>query len=286
MRKKIIKPPFSYYGGKQKIVRHIIPHIPQHSVFVEPFCGGATLLFAKPDYTTGNNHDYIEVINDTNEDVHNFFIQLRDNGEELCRMLELSLYSQYEYKLSELYDGDDKLMKAYYFYINIMQSFSNKLNGGWSTALFNNKVYSYKNKCGVLNHYIDRMRSIYISCEDALRCIERWDSPYTFFYCDPPYPEAEQGHYKGYSQDDFENLLDTLSKCEGSFILSCYPNDAVPKEWKKVEFKTIMSASKDKSVDKERTECIWIRQAKGEPRKDILKIYEKQRQLCFNGIYK
>lgn len=278
-----MKPPFSYYGGKQRIVRHIIPHIVQHTVYVEPFCGGATLLFAKPDYRTGNNDHYREVINDTNEDIHNFFVQLRDNGEELCRMLELSLYSKEEHRLANNYNGEDPLMKAYYFYVNVMQSFSNIYTcEGWGTQKYGqNLPCTYKNKIDQLGQYIERMRSIYISCEDAIKCIKRWDSPQTFFYCDPPYPNTNQGPYKGYTQEDFENLIEALHNCEGSFILSCYNNDAVPKDWKKLEIEATNSSSNTfKGGHREkRTECIWIREAKGEPRPEILKIYEKQKQL-------
>lgn len=279
-----MKPPFSYYGGKQKIVKHIIPHIPQHTVFVEPFAGGATLLFAKPDYRTGNNNNYREVINDTNKDVHNFFVQLRDNGTELCRMLELSLYSQEEHRIARNYNGDDPLMKAYYFYVNIMQSFAKIINGSWGNNICGQNIpITNKNKTDNLQLYIERMRSIYISCEDAIQCIKRWDSPQTFFYCDPPYPETRQEYGKTYTQQDFENLIETLDSCEGSFILSCYHNEAVPKDWQKYEFETRTSSSntaKDGHREK-RTECIWIRQATKQPRPEILKIYDKQNQLYF-----
>lgn len=279
-----MKPPFSYYGGKQRIVRHIIPHIPKHTVYVEPFCGGATLLFEKHNYFTSNSCDYREVLNDTNKDVHNFFVQLRDNGSELCRLLELSIYSRTEYELSKKYKGEDPLIEAYYFYVNIMQSFNNKLNGGWGTHKFkSNNSITYKNKTDNLHKYIERMRTVFIDCEDATKCIKRWDSPHTFFYCDPPYPGAHQGHYAGYTQEDFERLVDTLDNCEGSFILSCYHNDAVPNEWEKVEIETFMSASTDKSVNRKRTECIWIREAKGKCRPEINSIYEKHRQLDLFG---
>jgi DNA adenine methylase len=35
-----LKPLVSYYGGKQKIITKILPYLPKHKVFVEPFVGG------------------------------------------------------------------------------------------------------------------------------------------------------------------------------------------------------------------------------------------------------
>ena len=285
-----MKPPFSYHGGKQKMVKKIIPYIPKHNVYVEPFCGGSSLLFAKPDYTTGNKDHYREVLNDTNKKVHNFFVQLRDNGEELCRMLELSLYSQEEHRIAKSYDGYDPLLIAYYFYINVSQSFSNKLEGSWGTSCYShNHSETYNKKINELKNYVQRIRSIYISCEDALRCIERWDSPQTFFYCDPPYPGTNQGHYKGYTQEDFQKLLDKLESIQGSFILSCYPNDSVNPDWKRVDFELTGGAGNGKDFIKRNkiTECIWLRESKETPRKEILDIYYKQKKqtVCESNEY-
>jgi DNA adenine methylase len=47
------------------------------------------------------------------------------------------------------------------------------------------------------------------------------------FYCDPPYVGADQGHYDGYTQMDFEALLKLLESIRGRFLLSSYRNEAL-----------------------------------------------------------
>jgi len=37
------------------------------------------------------------------------------------------------------------------------------------------------------------------------------------------------GHYKGYLEQDFENLLEVLSILNGKFILSSYPSELLDK---------------------------------------------------------
>ena len=42
-----MKTPISYYGGKQTLLKHILPLIPEHALYTEAFCGGCAVLFAK-----------------------------------------------------------------------------------------------------------------------------------------------------------------------------------------------------------------------------------------------
>ena len=52
-----VKTPISYYGGKQSMLKHILPIIPKHSNYVEPFFGGGAVFWAKDPKAT-------EIIND------------------------------------------------------------------------------------------------------------------------------------------------------------------------------------------------------------------------------
>ena len=60
-----------------------------------------------------------------------------------------------------------------------------------------------------------------------LRCpgiVGSRDTAETFFYLDPPYVGTDQGHYDGYTQEDFDMLLDRLEGIQGKFLLSSYRN--------------------------------------------------------------
>ena len=46
------------------------------------------------------------------------------------------------------------------------------------------------------------------------------------------------GHYKGYTEKDFENLLQLLSKIKGKFLLSSYPSEILEKYTKKYKWST------------------------------------------------
>jgi DNA adenine methylase len=186
-----VSPPISYYGGKQRMAQHIIPLIPKHTVYVEPFTGGGAVLFKKPYPRIRSNHDYREVINDIDGHLINFYKQLRDNGEELIRRLELTPFSREEHKESKNLDDPDPIERARKYFVNIMQGFSNILNASWTVGIYGrNLQQTFSNKVDNLKLYLKRMRSIAIENRDAIEIIKQYDSPQTFFYCDPPYINA------------------------------------------------------------------------------------------------
>jgi DNA adenine methylase len=53
---------------------------------------------------------------------------------------------------------------------------------------------------------------------------ESRDTPEAFFYLDPPYVGYDQGHYDGYTQEDFDALLQLLETIRGKFLLSSFRN--------------------------------------------------------------
>lgn len=292
-----MKPPISYYGGKQKMAHHIVPLIPKHTVYVEPFAGGAAVFFLKPWPDVTNSHHYREVINDVDGRLINFYRQLRDHGEELIRRLELTLYSEEEYRIAKRLDCDDDIEAARRYFVNVNQSFANKLHGGWGRQVYEvNLAATWVNRVARLPEYLERMHGVYIACDDALKIIAQWDSPQTFFYCDPPYPGTNQGHYSGYAVDDFRQLVEALDACDGSFILSNYAQADVtmPDGWQRHEFKAQASSRGRVGYDKrqkmdesgqnrERMEVVWRRLAKHAPRTEILTLWGKGGFDCFTG---
>jgi len=255
-----MKPPFSYYGGKQRLASKIVRLIPKHTVYVEPFAGGAAVFFAKPRSDVTNTNHYREVLNDIDGDIVNFYRVLQDKkkAEELIWRLQFTPYSLEEHQLSMVISknpsGFNEVERAWAFFVDINMSFAYKRGGGWRRCVYSeNPACTWHNRCSRLSESLERMAGVYIEHLDAIECISKWDAPQTLFYLDPPYVGTEQGHYSGYTQEDFEELIDTLEQCQGSFLLSCYDNPAIPKHWERFEFKAYCSASGKGRVGADRT---------------------------------
>jgi DNA adenine methylase len=260
-----MKPILSYYGGKQRIASRIVEVIRTipHAVYAEPFAGGAAVLFAKGRPHTTNTAHYHEVINDVDERIVTLYRVCQEQEGELLHLLKYTPYSQAEYrKASAILKGEAEatdLRRAWATVVGIRQGFAKKMLGGWGTGVTTpNHAMGWANYLDALPDILARFRGVYVACEDALRFIERWDSPDTLFYCDPPYPNTCQAHYAGYTLDDWQRLCAVLDACQGSYILSNYPQEIEPQTaQQRIELDAVMSAAKDVRGEK-RTEVLWV----------------------------
>jgi DNA adenine methylase len=285
----------SYYGGKSRIATQIVPHIMAipHTVYVEPFFGGGAVLYAKGKIERGNSDYYREAINDLNKQLITFWRVAREQPEELARWIELTLYSQEEHREALIiYRNPSEysdLKVAWATYIQCNMSFASQIGCGWAAQVINeSKAATWVNRAARLPECFERLRDVYIGCEDALSFIKRFDSSHSLIYADPPYPDTNQGHYGGYTLDDYQALCEALDACESSYVLSNYHQDIAPKSAQKcVEIEAVMSALNGRSRTKhntKRTEKLWICDRSKNIRADlqaIAKMPSKQVQLSF-----
>ena len=271
------------------MAHNIVPLIPKHMVYVEPFAGSCAVLFKKPYPAVTNIQHYREVINDTNKDLINFFTVLRDNGEALCEKLTLTLFSEEEYRRAKVIEGDD-LERARRYYVRVMMSFGSVPNAGWKRGTKKeNHALSFYNKVNALPQYIDRMRHVAIACDDALKVMDQFDSPQTLFYLDPPYINTDQQQYKGYTREHYEQLLDKMQQVQGACLLSNYPQPDItyPDDWLEYRFKTAstVAGTNDKVAKQgsERVECVYYKPLTGKLGAAEQRVYDSGVLDCFTG---
>jgi len=232
-----MKPPLTYYGGKQKLSQKILSMIPKHRLYCEPFFGGGAVFFAKEPAP-------IEVVNDTNGELINFYKVVKTNFKKLDKEIKCTLHSKEEHQSAKIVMGYPQLFsevkRAWAIWTLANQSFASMLDGTWRCDFKRNStpVRLVNKRMNFVEEYAKRLENVQIECRDALNIIKIWDSKDTFFYCDPPYYNSDMGHYKGYTEQDFENLLEALSKIKGKFLLSSYPSELIEKYIKKYKWHT------------------------------------------------
>lgn len=218
------KTPITYYGGKQKLAPVIVPKIPQHKIYAEVFCGGAAIFFSKPP-------SEIEVLNDTNKELVNFYRVVQNDFINLEKEVRITLHSRDLHRKATVINNNPDLFsevkRAWAVWVLSSQSFCAKQNGNWGYDRSENKVVKQiqSKKERFTEELAIRLQNVQLESTDALYIISSRDTKDSFFYCDPPYYNSDCGHYDGYSMDDFEKLLQTLSVIKGKFLLSSYPSE-------------------------------------------------------------
>lgn len=265
----------------------IVPLIPKHTCYVEPFAGGAAIYFAKPVPAVTNADHYREVLNDKDGRITNFYRVLKTRPDELIAALEATLFSWAEYQESRTDEGDE-LERARRWFVNIQQSYANEAGAGWrfsKAAAGQVDPKTYVQKIERLQACADRIRQTYIEHDDAIEIIRRWDSPQTFFYVDPPYVGTDQGHYGGYTQEHLDALIAALDVCKGSFLLSGYENASYPAHWQRWEFASNSGAAggRNGSGKGARTEIVVGRGASALPDAKAIKVMQSPAFDCFTG---
>ena len=219
-----MKPPLTYYGGKQNLAPLIISLIPEHILYGEPFTGGGAIFFHKLP-------SKVEVINDTNGELMNFYRVARDKFPPLQKMIRRTLHCRNSFRQAEIIyhnpDLFDEVRRAWAVWVICAQAFSAKMDGPFGFDKTDNttsKRIANKRE-NFTEEYARRLEKVQIENADALYIIQSRDYEGAFFYCDPPYVGSNCGHYKGYTEADYEALLRLLSSIKGKFLLSSYPTD-------------------------------------------------------------
>lgn len=259
---KIRRPALRYFGAKFRLAKWIISHFPAHDVYAEPFAGsGAVLLRKQPSP--------LEVYNDADEEVVNFFRVMREQPADLIRAIRLTPFSRTEWE--QAYEPtDDPIEQARRLYVRAWQAFGSsglRRNGtGWrseKTTLRGKRIIDDWNETNHLWAIAERLGQVQIESGDALEVIRRYDKPETLFYCDPPYLAQTRQRKRGYihemaSPEEHEALADCLNSIEGMAALSGYPSSLYVELFEDRGWKCVSKSSRTMAPGTSKRECLWL----------------------------
>ena len=269
--------PFPWFGGKQRLARRIVELLPPHLVYVEPFGGAAAVLLAKP-------RARLDVYNDRDEALVNFFRVLREQPDEFERLLRLTPFSRAEFDLCvrSWRNGwrdvaHDPLEWARRWYVRVEQSFAGTpTTVGWSGEFLGRRRGSRARtswtRLDRLSRIIERLRTVQIESRDWREVLARYDGPDAVFYLDPPYlpatrrPNRQKGG-KSYaydlSPDDHAELVARAPNLQASVLVSGYDHglyrELERRGFERFEFPALSAAANTKGDDARRTEVLWRR---------------------------
>ena len=113
-----------WIGGKRRLAKHILPLFPEHTCYVEPFCGAAALYFMKEPAK-------VEVINDINGELVNLYRVVQHHLEEFVRQFKWALSSRQIFKWLQATPTEPltDIHRAARFYYLQRSAFGGKVDG-------------------------------------------------------------------------------------------------------------------------------------------------------------
>jgi DNA adenine methylase len=255
-----LKTPVTYYGGKQKILKHIRPLIPEHELYCEPFAGGAAVFFDKEPAK-------VNVINDLNGELINFYKTIVTNLDELRIEVSKTLHCRNQHQHAwYIYNNPDyfsNVQRAWAVFILSKIGFAGQLSSSFgfdkSDARRPRKMRCAKEIFTEdLRNLLERST---IEHDDAFVIIRRYDCLNAWHFIDPPYVGSSMGHYGGmFNEQGLKELMELCSTLQGKFMLTMYPNDLIKKfvecfGWKIYEVERQVSACK---AEHRRRQLEWM----------------------------
>lgn len=262
--KKKLRPPFKIHGGKYFLSQWIISQFPenyQEMVYLEPFCGAASVLLNKEPSKE-------EIINDLDKDIITLFKILRDQFPDFIKKLNKVKYSEKnflaamepKYYSDEISRAIDELVVRRMSRGGLKKAFSwsNRERGGQP-----GEINSWETIIKALPEISERLKDVYILDKNAIELIETFNETDTLVYVDPPYlPETRESNnvYKHeMTIDDHIALSDVLNGFKGKALVSGYPSRLYNKLYKswKCEKKKMANHSSQQKTKPIKLELLW-----------------------------
>lgn len=231
-----MRPPFGASGGKRFVAQRIASLIPPHRIYVEPFAGAASVLFAK-------ERSPVEVLNDRAERIVFLLRYLRDAPEAELRELGRRRFPMDRRSYIQFAEEEAQgkrvtnLERAFRLLTLARMSYHRMSDVRPSKYAPSNLEKPIGIDEQDLLRWKERLNGVKILHGDGVKLIQRLDGEDVFFFIDPPYL-GRQSFSEGFGEEDWRRLVEALRKAKGKFLLALNGQtlrairELVPRSWR------------------------------------------------------
>lgn len=198
-----VKPILKWAGGKSQMLDVLLSKVPAHyGKYIEPFFGGGALFFALRPKNA--------VIADSNPELVNLYMQVRDHVEEVITILAGCKNEREQFlKVRSLDWTKLSPVEAAARTIYLNKTCFNGLYRVNRKGQFNTPFGKYKNPkicdAQALREASKALQNAAIVCGDYAAVLAEYAEPGDFVFLDPPYiPVSEYSDFKRYTKEQFE----------------------------------------------------------------------------------
>jgi len=256
----------SYFGGKYPHLKWLIDKFPAGNYhFIDIMCGSANVAL---------NVNYpLVTVNDLNDDIINLFEVLRNNHDELIRLIYFTPFSRSEVN-NIITDNRNSLQfdpveRARRYFVKSQLGFgangSQNNHYGWSIDWVLHKTNYYKVdnwnvKLKRLCKIVARLRQFQIENQDAIDLFNRVNLPGNIVYFDPPYLLSTRKSKKRYLHEvesDFHSQLATIVKNAKCFVAISGYDSPLYDDLFTGFYKSIDKPKQANTGKVKKSECLW-----------------------------
>jgi DNA adenine methylase len=228
------KPLVPWVGGKRRLAAHLLPLLPEHTCYCEPFAGAAGLFFSKAP-------SKVEVLNDVNGDLVNLYRVVQHHLDEFVRQFRWALTSRQMFVwLQETRPETltDVQRAARFFYLQ-HHAFGGKVQGqSFGTATTAPQGLNLLRIEEELSAAHLRLHRVTVEHLDWQACIARYDREHTVFFCDPPYFGTE-GYGVEFGLEQYDKMAELLRGMKGKALITVNDIPAMRQAFKGLTMKRL-----------------------------------------------
>jgi DNA adenine methylase len=212
------RPVVSWAGGKQRLLKHLLPLIKPHTCYVEVFGGSGALMWAKqPSHT--------EVYNDIHGDLVALMRCLKFHRDAILDELDLVLNSRREFEDYKSQPGLTQIQRAARWLIRNKLSFGG--HGQHFAICRSHPLGSRVQRQLALQSLNRRLDRTIIEERPWEYILKTYDHEEALFFLDPPYPEHGGEIYNGWDEITIERFCESVKKLRGQWIFTFKDCDQV-----------------------------------------------------------
>jgi len=204
-------------GSKRRLAAEILKQFPEHTTYVEAFAGSAAVLFARETPAK------VEVLNDLDGDIVNFFRVCKHHLVELCQQFRWAITSRqiFEWAKDTPPEVLTDIQRAARFYFLQRLCFGGRpTNRSFGYGVTTRHTLDLARLEQSFSEIHERLGGVLIEQLPWEECIARYDRPTTLFFLDPPYYRTAGYDGESWGIECYRELAGTLRRLEGKALLT------------------------------------------------------------------
>lgn len=209
-----VKPIVRWPGGKTRMLKYLLPRIPEHETYIEVFGGGLALFCAK-------KRSPLEVVNDINSDLIALYLCVQKHLPELTRQINQMVCSR---KLLSIYSKEkgitDIERAARFWFCNRISFGADGRSFGVTKKRGSSVAFTQAGILERFNLFQKRLDGTVIENLPWGKLVATYDQPESFFFFDPPYIGYTLDYYDPFTETDMSTLESIIRGLKGKWLLT------------------------------------------------------------------